>query len=327
MTISRHHEAPADVGVAVEAGAGGTPLPGGAPTDQVSGRRRLLEAVTARLFAGPRVLRLSLGMVAVIVMVAIAAPLVARYDAVSRVGTQFESPSLTHFFGTDELGRDIWSRVVYGLRTSVLIGALTALFAGGVGTLAGLYSGYVGGWRDSLIMRTVDFLLGFPALVVAMVVVAVAGPSKTSPIGAAIIIGIPLCARVIRGSVLSERNKEYVLAARALGASTPRILIGTLLPAILPVVLVQAAVVAALAIQLEAGLSFLGLGVPPPEPSLGSMLADAKGFLPNAPLYGVFPGLALALVIGALTVLSMALEATESVDVAQLKQRASSEVA
>lgn len=253
-----------------------------------------------------RTIQVALALLLGIVLLAVFAPLVARYDPVARVGTQFESPSWKHFFGTDELGRDIWSRVIYGLRTSILIGAVTAVVATAAGTLAGLYSGFAGGWHDSLIMRAVDFLLGFPALVVAMVVVAVAGPSTLSPIGAAVVIGIPLSARVVRGSALAERNKEYVLAARALGASTPRIVIGTLLPAIMPVVLVQAAVVGALAIQLEAGLSFLGLGVPPPEPSLGSMLSSAKAFLPNAPLYGVFPGVALALAVGVLTVLATA---------------------
>jgi peptide/nickel transport system permease protein len=278
-----------------------------------------------RWAAGKAALLGSAGTIGFLVVLTLLAPLAGRYEPTLTVDSQLLGPSWAHFFGTDELGRDIWSRVLYGLRTSVEIAALTALIAGLVGTAAGLYSGYFRGWRDSVIMRITDFLLGFPALVAAMIVVAIFGASKTTPIAAAIFVTIPLFARVVRGSVLAERSKEYVIAAQALGASPGRILLRTLLPAVLPVVLVQAAIAGALAVQLEAGLSFLGIGVPPPNPSLGSMLFSAKGFLYNAPLYGVFPGVALTLLVGALVVLSNALEARESVDVTELELRAAAE--
>jgi peptide/nickel transport system permease protein len=276
-------------------------------------------------FSERKALAISGGVIATIVGLGLLAPIIAPSDPTLTVSESLRSPSWTHPFGTDEFGRDILSRILFGLRISVEIALITAVVAGIIGTTAGLYAGYFAGWRDSLISRSADFLLGWPALIAAMLVVAIFGASTLSPTIAAILITIPLFARVVRGSVLAERSKEYVTASRALGGSSSHVLFRTLLPSVLPVVYVQAAIAASLAIQLEAGLSFLGLGVPPPNPSLGGMLFASKGFLYNSPMYAVFPGIAITIVVGALIVFANALEARESVDLGALARRAEQE--
>ena len=222
-------------------------------------------------------------------------------------------PSWAHPFGTDEIGRDLFVRVLYGMRISTQIAIVTAVVAGVIGTVIGLYAGYYVGWRDSIIMRIADFFLGFPALILAMIIVAVLGPSTLTPMFATILISIPLFARMVRASTLAEREKEYVLAARSLGAKPLHIMLKTILPSVSAIVLVQAAIVAALAVQIEAGLSFLGVGVPPPNPSLGSMLYSSLSYVNIAPWYGVFPGVALFLLVCSLIVFSNALEARNSI--------------
>jgi peptide/nickel transport system permease protein len=230
--------------------------------------------------------------------------------------------SWAHPFGTDELGRDLFARVLGGMRISSEIALITVIVAGVTGTAIGLYSGYHAGWRDSLMMRIVDFFLGFPVLVFALLLAAIIGPSVFTPAVATTVISVPLFARMVRASSLAERNKEYVLASRALGASGLRIMFRTLLPSVMGVVLVQGAIVGALSIQVEAALSFLGVGVPPPAPSLGSLLSDALAYIYNAPWYAVFPGLALALMVGSFMFLANGLEAHYSVrpGTAQLRQ-------
>jgi ABC-type dipeptide/oligopeptide/nickel transport system permease subunit len=206
------------------------------------------------------------------------------------------------------------------MRISIGIGFGAAIAAAIVGTLTGLYSGYRRGWPDSVITRVQDFLLGFPPLILAMIIVGILGPSVLTPLIAAVVAFFPLFGRVIRSSALVERNKEYVLASRALGASPRRILLRTLLPTVLPVVYVQAAIVAAVSVQLEASLSFLGVGVPPPTPSLGSMLSEAEGFVSIAPFYAIFPGLALAIVIGGLVVFANGLGSRQAVNIVELEE-------
>ena len=218
--------------------------------------------VLARFFSGRRSLMVSGVVLLILAVIALLAPLLGRYNPNATVGPSLDGVSSAHFLGTDEFGRDIFSRILFGMRISIVIASPPRSSQASSGPRAGLYGGYFGGTRDSVIMRVADFLLGFPALVAAMIVVAIFGASKISPTAAAILITMPLFARVVRGAVLSERNKEYVLASRALGAGTMRLLARTLLPTVMPLILVQAAVAAALAVQLEAGLSFLGMGVP-----------------------------------------------------------------
>lgn len=266
-----------------------------------------------------RALWLSGSVVVLMVLFGVVGPFVAPYAPSVAVAPGLLGPTGQHPFGTDELGRDLLSRVLYGTRISIEIGLGTAIAAGFVGTFAGLYSGFRRGWPDGVIMRVQDFLLGFPPLILAMIIVAISGASVFTPLLAAVVVFFPLFGRVIRAAALVERNKEYVLASRALGASSRRILLRTLLPSVMPVVWVQGAIVAAVAVQLEASLSFLGVGVPPPTPSLGSTLFSAQGYVGAAPLYGVFPGVALAVLIGALVLFANALESRESVSVTKLE--------
>lgn len=262
---------------------------------------------TLRERLGSRSLVAVLSLLLVLALVSVTAALWTPYSPVEESGQSLVGPTWSHPFGTDEFGRDILMRVIFGMRLSLLVAVSSALVAGVIGTLLGLYAGFFSGWRDSFLMRIVDFMLAFPTLVIAMLIVAILGPGTETPTLAAVIVSIPLFARVARATTLSEREKEYVLAARALGASPFRIMSRTVLPAIFPVIRVQAAIVAALAVQLEASLSFLGMGVRPPTPSLGAMLQTARGFVYAAPTYGVFPGVFLVLITMALLVVANAL--------------------
>ena len=201
-----------------------------------------------------------IALIAVLGIASVTASLWVPYDPQIAVGPPLMGPSQSHWFGTDELGRDIFARVVYGLRLSVLVAVVAALIGGLVGTSFGVYSGYRGGWQDSFLMRVTDFALALPSIVVGLIIVVILGPGTITPALAGVVVTLPLFARVARGSTLAEREKPYVLATRALGARQTRIIFRTLLPAIVPVIVVQAAIAAAFAILLEASLSFLGLG-------------------------------------------------------------------
>ena len=270
--------------------------------------------------SGHRLVWISGGVVLLIGVIGALGPIVEPNKTGVAVASGLLGPTASHPFGTDEYGRDILSRVLYGTRISIEIGFGAAIAAAILGTLTGLYSGYRRGWPDSVITRVQDFLLGFPPLILAMIIVGILGPSTLTPLIAAVAAFFPLFGRVIRSSALVERNKEYVLASRALGARPRRILLRTLLPTVLPVVYVQAAIVAAVSVQLEASLSFLGVGVPPPTPSLGSMLSEAEGFVSIAPLYAVFPGLALAVLIGGLVLFANALGSRQAVNIVELEE-------
>jgi peptide/nickel transport system permease protein len=282
--------------------------------------RRLQTVRRGRWFSGHRLVWISGGAVLLMGIIGLLGPIVEPYKTGAAVANGLLGPVARHPFGTDEYGRDILSRVLYGMRISIGIGFGAAIAAAIVGTLTGLYSGYRRGWPDSVITRVQDFLLGFPPLILAMIIVGILGPSVLTPLIAAVVAFFPLFGRVIRSSALVERNKEYVLASRALGASPRRILLRTLLPTVLPVVYVQAAIVAAVSVQLEASLSFLGVGVPPPTPSLGSMLSEAEGFVSIAPFYAIFPGLALAIVIGGLVVFANGLGSRQAVNIVELEE-------
>lgn len=262
---------------------------------------------------------LALGAVVVLALISFLVPLFDSDQPGSIVGSALQSPSGAHPFGTDEYGRDLFIRVIEGMRVSMEIAIVTIVISSLVGSLAGLYAGYHGRWRDAVIMRIVDFLLGFPPLVLALVLSAIIGPSRLTPMFATTVISVPLFARMVRGSTLAERRKEYVTASRVSGASDLRIMMRTLVPSLRGIILVQAAIVGALAIQVEASLSFLGLGVPPPAPSLGGLLFVSMGFVGNAPLYGIFAGVALVCVIASFMMLAWTIERAWSGNTGQVR--------
>ncbi|MFB6104117.1 MAG: ABC transporter permease [Halobacteriaceae archaeon] len=228
-------------------------------------------------------------------LVAIFAPQIAPYDyAATNVPERLEPPSAAHPFGTDQYGRDIFSRVVFGARIAFQVAVATPLVAMLVGVPVGLLAGYFGGRIDDVLMRLMDSIFAFPSILLGLTLVAIFGQSLTNIIIALGIVFIPQFARITRGSALSVSREAHVKAARSMGASHPRILVLHVLPFCMSAILVQASIDAALAIILEASLSFLGVGVPPPRPSWGAILRVAKGFVSSGQWwYSVFPGLSI----------------------------------
>ena len=214
----------------------------------------------------------------------------------------YAAPSLDHPFGTDDLGRDVLSRVLIGARTSLKVGAVAVGISLVFGTLIGLVAGYRGGWVDSLLMRSMDVVFSFPVVLLAIAIVAVLGPSLTNAMIAIGVVFTPIFARVVRGSVLSVREEVFIRAVRSLGASDTRIVFRHVLPNVAAPIIVQTSLSFAFAILVEAALSFLGVGVQPPEPAWGLMLQDARGVIDLAWWMGVFPGLAIFVTVMAFNV-------------------------
>jgi peptide/nickel transport system permease protein len=231
-------------------------------------------------------------------LAALLGPAVTPFDpAHQELALRLARPSFGHPFGLDELGRDILARVLAGARISFLVGITVVTVSATVGTLLGAIAGYVGGRVDDVISRVIDMLLAFPGLLLAIALVAVLGPSLGNVLFALTIIGWVGYARLVRGQVLRAREFEYVQAARALGASTTRILLKHIIPTAIPAVVVQGTIGMAGAIIGEASLSFLGLGVQPPTPSWGTMLNGGRAHILDAPHLTVFPGVAIALLV------------------------------
>ena len=229
---------------------------------------------------------------------AIIAPWAVPYDpAGQELALRLERPSFSHPFGLDELGRDIFSRVLAGARISLFVGLTVVGISSLVGVLLGSIAGYFGGWLDDVISRTIDVLLAFPGILLAIALVAVLGPSLSNVVMALSAIGWVGYARLVRGQVLKARELEFVQAARALGAGTPRILLRHVVPTTMPAVMVQATLGMAGSILAEASLSFLGLGVQPPTPSWGTMLNGGRLHLLDAPHLTIFPGAAIAVLV------------------------------
>jgi peptide/nickel transport system permease protein len=233
-----------------------------------------------------------------VALLAILAPWIAPYDPLATSWAAVrKAPSAAHWFGTDEVGRDLLSRVIWGARASLSAGVIAVSIAVGLGVPIGMLAGYVGGWADAVIGRITDAMLAVPFLILAIALAAFLGPSLGNAMIAIGITATPIFVRLARGQVLAARAEDWVEAARAVGNPPARILLRHILPNILPPVMVQATLAVAAAIIAEASLSFLGLGQQPPAPSWGSMLNTAQRFLVQAPWMAIFPGLAIFLTV------------------------------
>jgi peptide/nickel transport system permease protein len=241
---------------------------------------------------------LGLAIVVFFFALAVFAPLLSPYDPIAQSWTLVrQPPSASHWFGTDDLGRDILVRVIYGARASLLAGVISVGIALSIGVPLGLAAGYLGGFLDSLIGRMTDAMLACPFLILAIALAAFLGPSLGNAMIAIGVTATPIFVRLTRGQVLAVKMEDYVEAARAVGNPRWRIVFVHILPNIMPALLVQATLSIAAAIIAEASLSFLGLGQQPPDPSWGSMLNSAQRFLVNAPWMAVWPGLAIFLTV------------------------------
>jgi len=235
-----------------------------------------------------------LAVVLLMVFVAVFAPLLAPYDPAAQSWTAVrKAPSAAHWFGTDEAGRDMLSRIIWGARASLLAGLTSVGIAMAIGVPLGLAAGFLGGLVDGLISRFTDAMLACPFLILAIALAAFLGPSLTNAMLAIGITAMPLFIRLTRGQVLSIKAEDYVEAASAVGNPQWRIAVRHILPNILPQLMVQATLTIAAAIIAEASMSFLGLGLQPPAPSWGSMLNSAQRFLSNAPWMALWPGIAI----------------------------------
>jgi len=272
----------------------------GSPTGVASrepadlGRRPVVDF--ARRFARHRLAVLGSVIIALLVVVGIFGRALAPYDPLGMdFGALFAPPSLAHLFGTDEFGRDIFSRVLYGARISLQVAFIAVGISGTAGVMLGLLAGFLGGWIDETIMRFMDVLFAFPAVLLAITIMAILGRGVGNAMVAIAIVYVPIFARVTRGAVISVRGREYVTAARALGKGQLGIMLRHVLPNALGPIIVQTSLSLAFAILAEAALSFFGLGTQPPDPSWGRMLSEGRGFLRQAPWMGIFPGLAIML--------------------------------
>jgi peptide/nickel transport system permease protein len=269
-----------------------------APTER--SRSRLAESWSALL--ANRLAAVGLVVLALLILAALFADVIAPYSFTDGDLTRrLEPPSGAHLFGTDELGRDVFSRVIYGARVSLQVGAVAVGISLVLGTTIGLVAGYRGGWIDAVLMRMMDILFSFPVVLLAIAIVAVLSPSLVNTMIAIGVVFTPIFARVVRGSVLSVREEVYVRAARSLGASDVRILTRHVLPNVAAPIIVQTSLSLAFAILTEAALSYLGIGVQPPRPAWGLMLLDAQQFIATGAWWmSIFPGLAIFLTVMAL---------------------------
>ena len=239
------------------------------------------------------------------IVLAVVGPMIApfRFDEIIR-GAARQSPSAVYLFGTDHLGRDVFSRVVWGAREIITIPAITTMLCVVLGTTLGMFIGYVGGWIDEIVARLLDSLLAIPALVLAMVMLGTIGPSNIGIIVVIVLLYTPIVARVVRSATLNLRANGYIEAARLRGESTAYILFREILPGVLPALAVEAALRFSYAIFLTASLGFLGLGVQPPSPDWGRMVNEARGFYAAAPWALWFPAAAIGTLIIGVNLLS-----------------------
>ncbi|HEY7944561.1 MAG: ABC transporter permease [Burkholderiales bacterium] len=251
-----------------------------------------------RRFMHRRGAMVGLGVVAFFILLALFAPWVAPHDPLQTSWSAVrKAPSALYIFGTDEIGRDVASRVIWGTRASLLAGLVSVTIALSLGVPVGLLAGYAGGWTDALISRLTDAMLACPFLILAIALAAFLGPSLTNAMIAIGISATPVFIRLTRAQVLSVKVEDYVEAARAVGNSHLRIALRHILPNVVPPLIVQATLAIAAAVIAEASLSFLGLGQQPPAPSWGSMLNTAKNYIDNAPWMAIWPGVSIFLLV------------------------------
>lgn len=273
----------------------------------MSGGWQRTKSTIRRVLSHPGAL-ISVAYLAITIFVSLTAQFLLPIDPLNQdLAFTLEPPGAEYWFGTDELGRDILARVIYGARTSLLTAAGAVIIAASIGVPIGLVAGYFGGWRDAILMRIVDVLLALPGILFAMALIAVLGRSQLAALVAVGITGIPSFARITRAQVLSLRQRDFVIAVEALGGSATYNMFRTVLPNAWSPILVQIVILSSVAILLEAALAFLGVGIPPPTPSWGEMLRTGKSFLYEAPTYAVLPGLALTLTILSLDTLGRTL--------------------
>jgi peptide/nickel transport system permease protein len=242
-------------------------------------------------------------MLLVFVGIAAAAPLIAPHDPYVLIpGGTLRPPSVQYLFGTDELGRDIASRVIFGSRISLQVGFITVGISLLFGTLVGLLAGFYGGKVDSALMAVMEILLAFPQILLALAIVAMLGPSLYNAMIAVGISGVPVYARTARGVTMGLKGMDYLEAARAMGAADARIVLRHVLPNMIPPIIVLATAGMGISLLVAAGLSYLGLGAQPPLPEWGAMLSDARGYLRNAWWMATFPGLAIMVVVLSLNI-------------------------
>ena len=257
-----------------------------------------LTADTWQRFRRNRLALVGLVVVAFLAVAAAGAPWLAPADPAKQSLIEKRArPSEKFLLGADEFGRDILSRIIYGSRVALLVGLLSVAIALGLGLVLGCLAGFAGGWIDVVVMRGVEILLAFPYLLLAIAVVSALGPGVLNTTIAVGIWGTPTVTRLVRGAVLAARDSEYVRAAKALGATPARVLLRHVLRNILPTVIVYSTLFMANAILVEAALSFLGLGVPPPTPSWGLMVSSGRDFLLVAPHIATIPGLAIMVAV------------------------------
>jgi peptide/nickel transport system permease protein len=254
--------------------------------------------------------RVGAGILAFLILVALLAPVLAPHDPEAISGDRvLAAPDLAHPFGSDALGRDVLSRVMFAFRVSLSVAVGSVALAFVFGTTIGLVAGYFGGRVDTVLMRPIEMLLALPALLLAVSLIAIIGPGTPVALLAIAVIYLPIIARVVRGSALVVSAQPYVEAARARGSSHPATMLRHVLPNAVAPALVQATVLMGFALQIEAALSFLGLGAQPPTPSLGLMLSDGRDVLSLAPWVEVFPGVAIAVTVLAFNIFGDGLRA------------------
>ena len=267
------------------------------PLGQESRRRRVRRRLVLRRLLRHRGAMAGLAVIVLLILVALLAPLLAPYDPITPAGPALKAPSAKHWMGTDNIGRDIFSRIVYGTQISLRMGFIAVAIAGFSGTVIGVVAGTYGRFIDNALMRLIDALMAFPGILLALAIASVLGPGLYKAMVAVGIASIPSFARLVRSSVLQVKQTTYVEAARALGCSTPRLILRHLLPNVMTSVLVLATLGVATAILVGASLSFLGLGAQPPTAEWGAMLSQGRNFMHNGWWIMFFPGLAITITV------------------------------